>query len=475
MWLLHFTIFAQQSPGVVCDLPISSSLNLRSNMTTCITFPNSYNQAPVITLNVNIHFVPTGFPTQAEGIIAAKKLLEVANEMWSNLQPYEFPAPNGSPVAHVRNAKLQYKLYSEPSNTADVNGGIWFYQNGQSYSPKYGNKVIDIVILNDNTPTSPACSWGGFVYSLGPQNDNNIFIYDFYCHYFFGLLDDKRILNHELGHRLGLNHSYYCNNECKDIDLNVNTECNPRCPQVTTCGPNPGPGNGGSIDCNGTILGACNTGGTSNNLMGQGNRSYAITPCQWETMFNGILNFNPQYALLCYTASVFTLPQSPLNDYRASQSITSTSVLQGDRQVDYWSPTITLNPGFEVRQGTAFVAAPSTFPCCPGAGNGGGNAISDNDSNTPTNKITDVLLVTPNPFNESVNIDYEVNQDFENVNMSLVDINGRILKNIQTESKNKGRYQVQVKTNDLPNGVYFIRYKSQYKIAIQKVIKSASN
>ncbi len=120
------------------------------------------------------------------------------------------------------------------------------------------------------------------------------------------------------------------------------------------------------------------------------------------------------------------------------------------------------------RQGTAFVAAPSTFPCCTGSGNGGGNAISDNDSNTPINRIKDVLLVTPNPFNESVNINYEVTQDFENVNMSLIDINGRVIKNIQTESKNKGHYQVQVKTNDLPNGVYFIRFSLliQYPLSI---------
>ena len=281
-------------------------------------------------------------------------------------------------------------------------------------------------------------------------------------------------MNHELGHRLGLNHSYFCGNECRDIDLNVNTECNPRCPQVITCGSNPGPGNGGEVNCNGTNLGICNTGGTSNNLMGQGNRSYSITPCQWETMFNGILTYNPQYALLCYTASVFTLPQSPLNDYRASQSITSTSVIQGNRQVDYWAPTITLNAGFQVAQGTGFVAAPTTFPCCT-AGSGGGEPNADNSNNPILEKQNEALTVIPNPFSESINISYEVTEDFDNSEMNIIDLSGRVVKNIPIKSQHKGRYQIELKTSDLSNGIYLIRYKSKNQVITKKIVKTSSN
>lgn len=65
----------------------------------------------------------------------------------------------------------------------------------------------------------------------------------------------------------------------------------------------------------------------SNNITGSCFRyPKAITPCQWTTMFHDVLEGGSQYALLCFTAANFILATSPLNDYRASQSITSISV-----------------------------------------------------------------------------------------------------------------------------------------------------
>lgn len=57
----------------------------------------------------------------------------------------------------------------------------------------------------------------------------------------------------------------------------------------------------------------------------------------------------------------------------------------------------------------------------------------------------------------------------------MTDISGKIVKNIPIDSKSKGEYQVEVKTNDLPNGVYFIRYQSNGKTVTQKIVKANKN
>ena len=57
----------------------------------------------------------------------------------------------------------------------------------------------------------------------------------------------------------------------------------------------------------------------------------------------------------------------------------------------------------------------------------------------------------------------------------MTDISGKIVKNIPIDSKSKGEYQVEVKTNDLPNGVYFIRYQSNGKTVTQEIVKANKN
>ncbi|MDZ7878505.1 MAG: T9SS type A sorting domain-containing protein [Saprospiraceae bacterium] len=119
--------------------------------------------------------------------------------------------------------------------------------------------------------------------------------------------------------------------------------------------------------------------------------------------------------------------------------------------------------------GTTFIAGPATFPCCT-AGSGIVVQPIDNISSRAT-----VLRVIPNPFGDYIQVNYQIDEGVDNVNLTMTDISGKIVKNIPINSKDKGEYQVEVKTNDLSNGVYFIQYQSNGKTVTQKIIKANKN
>jgi Secretion system C-terminal sorting domain len=450
--------------------------NSSSNSTCQISF-NDYINAPSITLNVNFHVVPNRFANNAEAILAVRRLLDNINLILQNLDRYRIDQ-NISPAAFVPSTKVKCKLYSEPTNLNDINGGIWLYGNGVDWTDQYNGRALNIILQSElDALGNDSGGLSGDVAFTGTSG-NTINVRNFFFHRNGDIGFFPVTLVHEIGHRLGLNHPEWCNNECANIDIDPALECSTNCPQVGVCSPNSFENNGGRRACevNGNLVNLCRSSCDRTNLLTAACFRYprAMTPCQWEVIFNDVRRNNPQYALLCFTASTFLLPQSPLNDYRASQSITSTSIIQGNRQVDYWAPTITLNAGFQVAQGTGFVAAPTTFPCCT-AGSGGGEPNADNSNNPILEKQNEALTVIPNPFSESINISYEVTEDFDNSEMNIIDLSGRVVKNIPIKSQNKGRYQIELKTSDLSNGIYLIRYKSKNQVITKKIVKTSSN
>jgi hypothetical protein len=268
---------------------------------------------------------------------------------------------------------------------------------------------------------------------------------------------------------LGLDHPEYCDNVCNGIDINPNSHCNANCPQIYTCSPGSFQNNGGK-NCPGNIN-VCNSFDRSN-LFTNGSFQYpkAITPCQWEVVFNDVLKNKPQFALLCASASMFNLTSSPLDDYRASQSITSTSIISGDRMVDYWSADIRLNAGFNVQLGTSFIASPSTFPCCSTP-----MMKNTNPNNTSGNialSNSDFLKISPNPFDESVTVEYKIENDDTNGQIAIYDVNGKAIKVLTLKVQSKGDYQLEIKTSELPEGVFIIRYINGEKSVSKKIIKT---
>ena len=56
--------------------------------------------------------------------------------------------------------------------------------------------------------------------------------------------------------------------------------------------------------------------------------------------------------------------------------------------------------------------------------------------------------------------------------IEMVDLMGKVVKQISNENLSSGNHQFQVQTNDLSNGIYFIRINSngkttQYKVSVK--------
>ena len=77
------------------------------------------------------------------------------------------------------------------------------------------------------------------------------------------------MLCHEIGHTFNLDHTFDCSPQCSN-EINHNIECGGTCGCETPSSP-------------------------SNNMMSYSGGNKALTACQWETMFNYILNTNPPF------------------------------------------------------------------------------------------------------------------------------------------------------------------------------------
>lgn len=94
------------------------------------------------------------------------------------------------------------------------------------------------------------------------------------------------------------------------------------------------------------------------------------------------------------------------------------------------------------------------------------------DSETPSSiedKVVEEVVIYPNPFRDKTHIDYFVSKH-ENVNITIYDMNGRMIKVIENSYKTPGKYSVILNSDELVNGVYLIRITAGDSIINQKVI-----
>jgi Metallo-peptidase family M12 len=232
---------------------------------------------PICTINMRFHFMPRldkqaqFTPQEARAI--AQNMVKYANQNLSNLNPANIPAPNGKLPAHVKDSRLRLHLYSETNDE-----GVVIHEKDQiDLNDPYDGRVVDVYFVYCYSPNekgdSLSCCFNQAV------SDTRIE----FCNVWKVLATDtaiqnnrSRLLVHELGHILGLSHTFSCGNECENEDIDPKAECGGPCEWVGD---------------------ACAKRG--NNIMsyrfGSGNDyNTALTPCQWAHIFNKIMRERPQ-------------------------------------------------------------------------------------------------------------------------------------------------------------------------------------
>jgi hypothetical protein len=83
---------------------------------------------------------------------------------------------------------------------------------------------------------------------------------------------------------------------------------------------------------------------------------------------------------------------------------------------------------------------------------------------------TTSLSISPNPFNNQLSIQYEL-QEATQVTVSLSNALGQVVKVLVNEKVEAGSYQINESTADLPSGVYIVSMKTPNGLKTQKVVK----
>lgn len=333
------------------------------------------------------------------------------------------------------------------------------------------------------------------------------------------------LMAHEMGHYLGLLHTHESTADRHDADPNVfdankvelvnGFQCNQRGDNICDTDASPDLSGANLVDAN------CNYIGTLTDLNGtpytpdpRNIMSYARGACK-SIFSNGQINkmhahlnsFAFQYGRGYVVGSNCGCPTtswvfiSDANNYlgcnehvcwvsditnvqqvEAKQTIKAYNKLTSTSDVIYQAgQTILLEPGFKVELGAKFktksqsctVAPCTTTPVTNGGENGNRMDMSFSQplvmSNATTLKNSTTLQCYPNPTNGLLNVLFSV-ETVDNVQLELVDINGRIVIDLKEEKLEIGVHQYQLSTEELVGGVYMLVVRVNGTTQTEKIV-----
>jgi hypothetical protein len=74
----------------------------------------------------------------------------------------------------------------------------------------------------------------------------------------------------------------------------------------------------------------------------------------------------------------------------------------------------------------------------------------------------------PNPFNSTTNIEFDIIKK-GNYRLEVLDITGRMIKNIHEGILNAGNFKIPFIANDLPSGIYYYRLTGENTFKVKKM------
>ena len=287
-------------PAEYDDITLTGLPNQGNKRSACrskmnyVPNPEHLDHTPIKTIRVNFHIMRNGngegnFPDKNQGRIYVKKILQSTNQKLQQNAKMFLPLKNEIP-----NLPMCYRFELTPNTGVPNDDGIYFHDDDELYHmtnygansniyskdvyKKYGIKkdsIMNIFMMGFHVDSvasktykmssngvafgkwTKIASWYYFMDATKLETAEEIPFLDHW--------NSQRLLNHELGHCLGLRHSWGRNDGCDDTPAHSN------CWNYTQNG----------SDCDSLV---------SNNIMDYNAHAGAWTPCQIATVHYNLSN-----------------------------------------------------------------------------------------------------------------------------------------------------------------------------------------
>lgn len=287
-------------PAEYDDITLTGLPNQGNKRSACrskmnyVPNPEHLDHTPIKTIRVNFHIMRNGngegnFPDKNQGRIYVKKILQSTNQKLQQNAKMFLPLKNEIP-----NLPMCYRFELTPNTGVPNDDGIYFHDDDELYHmtnygansniyskdvyKKYGIKkdsIMNIFMMGFHVDSvasktykmssngvafgkwTKIASWYYFMDATKWETAEEIPFLDHW--------NSQRLLNHELGHCLGLRHSWGRNDGCDDTPAHSN------CWNYTQNG----------SDCDSLV---------SNNIMDYNAHAGAWTPCQIATVHYNLSN-----------------------------------------------------------------------------------------------------------------------------------------------------------------------------------------